>query len=263
MKPVCDCISDLHMGDGGPRDNFAYGSRACEFNAFLDAVEAQGTTLVICGDLFEFWQANLSAVITYRKPLLDRLARLGAIYIPGNHDADLSYFIGRKWLTHPFFRTMRLCHTITVAYRTFHFYHGHEEDPYCCTDRPGIGRISAIYAGLKEDRNGGPMLDKHKTVEDMTVGRIERCMSAVRKLFGLPGRVETLNARWLRRVPQDDAIVFGHTHSPGQKDGKLFNCGSWAETRNGFVRIYDDGSVHVMDWINCQAVPNETELRAP
>ncbi len=97
-------ISDLHMGDGGPRDNFAYGDREDRIQLFLDFVEDNHGRLVICGDLFELWQSNVSKVLTKRMWLLDRLARMEAVYVLGNHDADLRYFVGQQhtWLGHPF-----------------------------------------------------------------------------------------------------------------------------------------------------------------
>jgi UDP-2,3-diacylglucosamine pyrophosphatase LpxH len=85
-------VSDLHIGDGGPRDNFAHGPGAPLLDSFLDFVDQQDGRLVICGDLFEFWQANLSKVLVRHEPLLARLARMDTIYVLGNHDADLLYF---------------------------------------------------------------------------------------------------------------------------------------------------------------------------
>ena len=99
-------ISDLHMGDGGPRDNFAVGDRSRQLDLFLEMVAARQAELVILGDLFDFWQMNLSRVVTLRLPLLDRLAALNALYVVGNHDADLAYFIGTGLLSHRFFQRM-------------------------------------------------------------------------------------------------------------------------------------------------------------
>ena len=96
------CISDLHLGDGGPRDNFL-PAKEKQLLSFLDYVEEQDGELLILGDLFELWQANWSKVFTYRKHLLDRLAVLGATYILGNHDADLYHFQGTSWINHPLF----------------------------------------------------------------------------------------------------------------------------------------------------------------
>ena len=130
-------ISDLHMGDGGCRDSFAYGTHEAELMSFLDMVEAVCGRLVICGDLFELWQSNISKVLTKRVWLLDRLDRMKAIYVLGNHDADLRYFLfgEREWLNHQFFRRMTDSFSQVIGGRRFHFTHGHAADPYCAATR--------------------------------------------------------------------------------------------------------------------------------
>lgn len=252
-------ISDLHMGDGGPRDNFAYGTHEKELLAFLDMVEDKRGRLVICGDLFELWQSNISKVLTKRMSLLDRLARMKAIYILGNHDSDLNYFIGKPgWLGHPFFQTMRLEHTEAIAGRRFHFIHGHQADAYCSGDTPGLGRITAIYSGLAEDRNGSPMLDKYRTVEDKVVGRLERLVSLWNRLRGKPDRFTEID-RNLRGIRGNAVVVCGHTHFPGHIGQWHYNTGTWAERVNSFLCI-KDGQVGVFDWTDYRAVENKTEL---
>ena len=54
------CVSDLHLCDRGYRDNFAVEGREARFYKFLDYVEAEGGQLYVLGDLFDWWQANLS-----------------------------------------------------------------------------------------------------------------------------------------------------------------------------------------------------------
>ena len=260
------CISDLHMGDAGPRDNFAYGDREKQLLSFLDMVEDNAGRLVICGDLFELWQSNVSKVLMKRIWLLDRLAKMGAIYVLGNHDADLRYF-PPNWLGHPFFRTMRPEYTQCIGGRTFWFIHGHQADPYCCGDTPGLGRITAIYSGLKEDRNGGPMLDEYRTVEDRVIGRLEWFVSRWNRLRGKPDRFIAINrAIYNLYLGEDqfdrcDVIVGGHTHKPGRIGTWHYNCGTWAEHTNSFLVINNDfGGVGVFDWVDGRAVPNQTEL---
>lgn len=254
-------ISDLHMGDGGPRDNFAYGTHEKELLAFLDMVEDKRGRLVICGDLFELWQSNISKVLTKRTALLDRLAQMKAIYILGNHDSDLNYFIGKTgWLGHPFFQTMRLEHTEWVAGRRFQFIHGHQADAYCLGDTPGLGRITAIYSGLAEDRNGSPMLNKYRTVEDKVVGRLERLVSLWNRLRGKPDRFTEINRNLGRIHDKDQAVIIcGHTHFPGHIGTWHYNSGTWAERVNSFLCI-KDGQVGVFDWTDYRAIPNRTEL---
>lgn len=254
-------ISDLHMGDGGPRDNFAYGNREEEFNSFLYMVRQNQGQLIICGDLFELWQSNVSKVLTRREWLLDRLAKMHAIYILGNHDADLCCFMHKEgWLEHPFFSTMCSEHEDRVAGMAIRFIHGHQADPYCSSDTPGLGRITAIYSGLAEDRNGGPMLDRYRTVEDKTVGRLEKFVSFWNRLRGKPDRFTAINRNLRDFPPIADVTICGHTHKPGRIGEWHYNCGTWAERVNSFVRITPGGQIRVFDWVNGKAVHNPTKL---
>lgn len=261
-------ISDLHMGDGGPRDNFGYGRHENDLLSFLDMVDDTNGLLVICGDLFELWQSNISKVLTKRVYLLDRLAAMGAVYILGNHDADLLHFGsdnlqggGRQWLSHPFFRTMRTSLTLNVGGKLFHFVHGHETDPYCAGDTPGLGRITAIYSGLEEDKNGSPMLDKYRTVEDKVVGRLEKLVSLWGRLRGKPDRFTGMNRALTLYLRQGaDVVVCGHTHFPGHIGDWHFNTGTWAERTNSYVVINENGKAGVFDWANGRATPNPKEL---
>ena len=145
-------ISDLHMGDGGPRDNFACGDREQQLDLFLDFVTEQGGELIVLGDLFEFWQMNLSKIVIRHKPLLDRLAAMNATYVLGNHDADFDHFIGTAFLAHPLFQRMCGPFERKIAGKRFKFMHGHEVDPFNWGDTPGKGRICCILAGMGEDK---------------------------------------------------------------------------------------------------------------
>lgn len=253
-------ISDLHMGDAGARDNFAYGDREKQFLGFLDMVEDTGGRLIICGDLFELWQSNISKVLRKREWLLDRLARMGAVYVLGNHDADLRYFINSGWLAHPFFKTMCPDHSEMIGGRWFDFIHGHQADAYCAGDTPGLGRITAIYSGLREDRNGGPMLDKYRTVEARSLGRMERLVSVWNWLRRKPDRFTEINRNLRDLGFRADVLVCGHTHRPGHIGNWHFNTGTWAEHVNSFVCINENGTAGVFDWVDGRAMPNDTEL---
>jgi UDP-2,3-diacylglucosamine pyrophosphatase LpxH len=261
------CVSDLHMGDGGPRDNFAWasgGKREAEFNSFLDYVELRGGKLFILGDLFELWQSNISKVITHRMALLDRLASMGATYLLGNHDIDLKYFTthGGLLLSHPLFIDLKFEHELNINGWRILLIHGHEQDKYCVDESPGIGRVSAIYAGLKEDRNGSP-ISKFKfggaTVETRSLGRWDRFSNFVAHCCGKPSHalemrrkiVKTFHARNIH------ALIYGHTHEPGQfsyhggggyAPVPIFNLGTWAESVCTYAEIGTDGYVQLIDW---------------
>ena len=253
-------VSDLHAGDRGPRDNFAVACREAEFSRFLTFARSAMAKLVLAGDVLDFWQANLSAVIVRRRDLLDRLARLEAVYLLGNHDADLLQFAESHWINHSLLRAARTEMRLTVAGKRILILHGHQADPYCESDVPGVGRISAIATGLLEDKAGGPMLGKYRSVEDAAFGLAGRLK---RRLFRWIGRPCTdYAAECNRRLLAMDAevIVSGHTHRAGRIGDRHFNCGTWAEAVPSFVRLDPDGTAQVFDWVKGRPVPNTTEL---
>ena len=89
MDPVF-AISDLHLADRGLRDNFAVGDREKRFLQFLDYVDRNQGILLVLGDLFDWWEVNLSQSILAYRTLLERLACVGhngARWIVGNHDS--------------------------------------------------------------------------------------------------------------------------------------------------------------------------------
>ena len=80
-------ISDLHLGDGSRTDDF---HRDEQFLKFLEFVESEAQELVILGDLFELWQADLDRVLFRHNKILNKLLSLKnnvkVTYVIGNHD---------------------------------------------------------------------------------------------------------------------------------------------------------------------------------
>jgi 3',5'-cyclic AMP phosphodiesterase CpdA len=106
-KPVF-VISDLHIRDRSPRDNLCQGNREAVLNSFLDYVTDQNGRLIILGDFLELFRYPLDSIVAHRRPMLDRLARMGTVYVPGNHDEDLPAMLQAGQTSHPFFdRTCR------------------------------------------------------------------------------------------------------------------------------------------------------------
>jgi UDP-2,3-diacylglucosamine pyrophosphatase LpxH len=277
-------ISDLHMGDGGVRDNFPTGNRERELAGFLDYVAGREGELVVLGDLFEFWQMNLSHIVIKRMPVLDRLAAMDVTYVLGNHDADLDGFIGTQFLAHPLFERMCGPFTREIGGKQFKFMHGHEVDPGNKDDWPEKGRIFCILAGLFEDRNQSPIYSNGVYVEDDLerigeglLGRWTGLASKIVRFFRLGGLgmdVEHLTPtqnqnrakELLGRYRQDketggyDVLIAGHTHQPGRIGNWYFNSGTWARKENSFVEIGATGFSAVYDWVDGRAVPNNTVL---
>ena len=148
--------------------------------------------------------------------------------------------------------------------------HGHEADPACSGDSPGLGRITALYTALREDRNGGPLLKplfgKYRTVESRSLGWMEWLANAWSGIRGRPRREILINRNFLAMQGEaqsktDEKVVFlrGHTHSPGSFGGCLYNWGSWAEERRTYVRIDEQGP-KVFDWIDRSPVEITMQL---
>jgi UDP-2,3-diacylglucosamine pyrophosphatase LpxH len=268
-------ISDLHIGDGGPRDNFAVGNRRSEFIQFLDYVKQNGGDLFILGDLFEFWQLPLGRVIMSNIELLDKMAGLKVTYIIGNHDADLKAFIGRDMLRHPFFKRMSGPVARTIDGKKFKFQHGHEVDPFNAPEEPSWGTMLAIFAGIFEEQNGSPMLPSGETVEDTleTFGEallrfwnwaVSRFARSVRGKTRAPrpkdeltpaqnpGRIRGLLEEYRKNRESEgyDIAVAGHTHQAGRLEDWYFNSGDWAGVNNEFLTISPEGEIKFHQWRN-------------
>jgi len=205
---------------------------------------------------------------------LDRLAKMKTKYILGNHDADFLYFTSpdaQVKLSHPFFERMVSGYGEQINEKEFYFIHGHQADPYCRGDSPGLGRITAIYSGLREDRHGSPLWNKYRTVEQRSIGRIERFGAFLRRLSGKPNRYKAMNLalRQLQVSNDVDVLISGHTHYPGQLWSKdwgflsTYNTGTWAEQVNSYASIDSEGRVSIYDWVNCCPVLNTTRLLLP
>ncbi|WP_437641380.1 metallophosphoesterase [Sorangium sp. So ce854] len=273
-------ISDLHIGDGGARDNFESGKKTPELRAFLDHVGSEGGELFLLGDIFELWQMNLSLLLVKRRALLDQLAALRLIYVPGNHDVDLLHFIDTDFLHHPFFACMRAPFVRELGGRRFRFCHGHESDPFNAGDDPGYGRMLSIFAGLWEDQNGSPILTSGESVEDvleqfgdsmltiwnralatmsqrgaMRDGSDARPGSALTPAQS-PGRLgeHVVGVRAELERGDHEVAVLGHTHKAGRIGDWYFNSGSWAGPINSFLRISPDGHVRYLEWKDGRAV---------
>ncbi len=287
--------SDVHVGDGGFRDSFSHpGSpRPEQFLAFLDWVGTLDAELIILGDLFEFWQANLSRVLTHplSVEIAAKLDALEAVYILGNHDADLVGFVGTDFLCPPLFRRMSGPVFRIMGEKRFLFMHGHEVDPLNAPERPGWARMMSIFVGICEDKFGRPMQPRRPLVKAFarlgrwflragagTYGRIKNRHGGPRLGEGeLTPSQDPQQARHMLRVyralhehpdaPDEwhtfDCLVTGHTHSPGRMNGWYYNSGSWSTTDNNFLRISPAGDVDVYDWNDGNPIPNNAVLRIP
>jgi len=274
-------VSDLHIGDGGPRDNFSADDKARKFDLFLDYVEDCGGELFVLGDLFEFWQANVSRVLVHQMPLIDRLAGMNAVYVVGNHDADLEHLIGTNLLAHAFFERMSGPFERTIAGKRFKFMHGHELDPFNRDGTPRWGRILAILGGILEDRKGSPLLSAGGFTEKSLL-KVSRSFMWIWNnsvnLFEKSERHEKAHSLYESLTPAQDPtkikgilslyhnnklsegydyLISGHTHRAGLFQDWYCNSGCWVGLRSNFVQIRSDGQIELYEWKKNQPVPIE------
>ena len=81
-------VSDLHIGDGSKKDNFAVN--ADKFRLFLEMIG--NDTLYCIGDSYELWQCEYDDCVRKYSDIYKRLTF--ATQIEGNHDSSLSF---SKW----------------------------------------------------------------------------------------------------------------------------------------------------------------------
>jgi len=278
-------VSDLHIGDGGPRDNFSADDKARKFGLFLDYVESSGGELFVLGDLFEFWQANVSRVLVHQMPLIDRLAGMNAVYVVGNHDADLEHLIGTNLLAHAFFERISGPFERIIAGKRYKFMHGHELDPFNRDGTPRWGRILAILGGILEDRKGSPLLSAggftEKSLLKVSRGfmwmwnnsvnlfekseRHERAHSLYESLTPAqdPSKIKGILALYHKDkcIAGYDYLIAGHTHRAGLFQDWYCNSGCWVGLRSNFLRIAPDGHIHVCEWKNDRALIVENTIQ--
>lgn len=265
-------ISDLHIGDRSPKDNLCQGNREAAFHSFLDYVDDQRGRLVILGDFLELLRYPLDGIIARRRPLLDRLARMDTLYVPGNHDEDLTPMIDSGSSPHPLFDNMSRPFVQHIGNKRFKFMHGHEVDPLSNPGIQSIGRLIGTMACLFEFGRGTCILSNDTFTDSLLeVGErvlglwnwlTRRMDKAIRECYyRMPPEKVTLLTRQIRtrrmlgRYYQDkaedlyDVAIVGHTHKAGSFNDWYFNSGSWTgQNKNNFLRISPQGGVGVFDW---------------
>ena len=281
-------ISDLHIGDGGPRDNFAVGQRKNEFIGFLDYVKQNDGELLILGDLFEFWQSPFGKVIMSNINLMDKMAEIESTYIIGNHDADISAIIGKNMLSHPFFKRMSIPVVRCIGDKNLKFQHGHEVDPFNSAEEPSWGRMLAIFAGIFEEKNGSPMLPTGETVEETlekfgeillqlwnwVVNKLARSIRGKTSVpkpkdeltpAQNPSRISGLLEEYRKNRESEgyDIAVVGHTHQAGRFEEWYFNSGSWVGENNEFLTISPEGKISFHHWKNNSDILIDTPVIKP
>ena len=223
LGPTLVVVSDAHLGVTTPAVEEA-------FLAFLDAVPTLGDSLLVNGDLFDFW-FSYAHVVPRRgfqvAAALARLARrLPVLMVGGNHD---------RWGGDLWTRDLGL---------TF--------DPHALTFRLGHLGVAAFHGdGLTEPRRRAVLL--HRLINHPLTSAVYRLLhpdlgvrlvEALSPRLGDHGedqaRLEAAAAHqrawageFLAREPELGMIIMGHTHraevSRTATGGTYLNPGAWFE----------------------------------
>jgi len=272
-------VSDLHLGHGSSA--FVRQGKDTQFLRFLDHVNQEGGQLVVLGDLLELWRFSLEAVLDYWEGLLNRLHQLNAVYIPGNHDAEVASPRARN--LHPLFARVREPFHVSRGGQRIQFLHGHEIDPFI------KGRLHENRLYLRGFQTIFDLRDRmhwlgHEALADLGLGLSEIGLSLRRWVTRMSDQVlhPELNVQLApaARVPlrqmrtqrmlsrtlyhrdetQYDVAIVGHTHRVGRFNSWYYNSGCWVKPCNSFLKIHSDAHVEIFNWAGRHASPNRTVI---
>jgi len=255
-------------------DNLRRAGREPLFSGFLDYVEKQHGQLIILGDCFELLRYPLENIILRRRDLLDRLAAMRTVYVPGNHDEDVLSLIDMYRPPHPFFARTSMAFTQCIGDRRFRFMHGHEIDPLMNAGWKNLGRMIGAMTHRYELRREHRALARatfgggSRTTDDPVVRLRSRLRRRVNKALR-EGRVR-MSAEKVRLLTRQirtqrmithyygdkiddlyDVAVVGHTHYAATFGDWFFNSGSWTGRSNDFLTISPKGEVELLAWTPC------------
>ncbi|AQT67287.1 metallophosphoesterase, DNA ligase-associated [Anaerohalosphaera lusitana] len=276
-------ISDLHLGSGGARDEFASSNKRKLLAEFLDMVESEAGQVVILGDLVDLWRFNLRSVVRTHRELFDRLYEMNAIYVVGNHDRGLRSL--KAQTVHPLLGNVTGPVKIIHGKRDLVLMHGHEVDAMNKFIRPGFGKMLGISAYPIERWTGGQVFtseviaDKILELQSWFLTAILNMGRQMNSFINPHDSLKHLSRDEVfaslrkrrdhkfvrmhehRKADQEDTmLVSAHTHRAGRFSDWYFNSGSWTGIKQNFLRILPDGLVDIADWTTSGIRPLENQF---
>jgi UDP-2,3-diacylglucosamine pyrophosphatase LpxH len=240
-------------------DNLHRAGRELLFNSFLNYVEKQNGQLVLLGDFFELLRYPVESILVRRRGLLDRLAEMRAVYVPGNHDEDVFSLIDPYCPLHPLFNRITEAFTQRIGGRRFRFMHGWKNLGRM------IGAMTHRYE-LRRERCAAVrevmMIDdpivrlrvrlRRSMTKALQDGRVRTSAERVR-LLTRQIRTQCMITHYLGDRVQDlyDVAIVGHTHYAATFGDWFFNSGSWTGRSNDFLTISPKGEVEAFHWTSC------------
>jgi len=232
--------SDLHMGDGSPRDDFgrAQSERLCRSVEALAPifVRCPGARVVLVGDVCDAWRYDLGKILAAHEHELSLVASMSSrpvLWMRGNHDSVL------RRLDLPDHLDRRVVLLRDVVLGGWYIAHGDQWDP-----DPGVWRRVGVGACKALSWVG-------RTFGAGAENRLDRWASSLEG-HGRHGKadryslaaVKAARAEFDRVGQAPVGVVFGHTHSAGEGciDGvEWVDLGTMPV--DGWALVWSDGVV--------------------
>jgi len=236
-KPVLYFVSDIHLGGSSPGEEAVKRER---FLALLDRVAAEGGSLTILGDLFDFWFEYKTVIPRVGFGILarlDALARSGVPvrYLGGNHDFWVNDFLRRETAVEVLEDGTR----VEAQGRTAVLYHG-----------DGLGPGDHGYKVLKRVLRNPVTIRLFRALHPdlgiplaLSTSGVSRHHTAEKKV-DVEALYRSVAVPALRQGA--DAVLMGHHHVPvhlRRDEGQFLILGDWfyhytcARLRNGTFEL--------------------------
>lgn len=275
-------ISDLHIGDGSTRDNLLKKNKHVALQLLLDEIEKQDGVLVILGDLLELWRYRCEDILDRWHRLLNRIAQMDPIYVPGNHDNLWAKSFETVRRMHPLFDQLHRPFTKDIGGRRFKFMHGHELDPMISDKIQKLAPVMRMLTGVFEYREDMCLITNDR-FSDILLEAGERALrfwqkttfqidhSAIEHLgicdetwtqLKRPIRTRNMLSRFYQQQQEGlyDVTITGHTHKAGCFRQWYFNSGCWTREILNYITIDADGRVCVCNWTPEGSQVNNTAI---
>ncbi|MFW6100667.1 MAG: metallophosphoesterase [Bacteroidota bacterium] len=233
-------VSDLHMGDGSSADDFKPNKKL--FLDFLEHVKRQEGTLILAGDVFELWQADLQSILKNNFEVFKMLFELRPKVIVGNHDYYLKTFIDFDFVYYPALQIEAESGDIIRVE------HGNVYDPNNDPEKNmQLGKIVAAAGGIAEnwvhpdiDETFMSFVGKAKSVGNSVCEEITTPWTEEKRTKKKQSNNNYVKAANNIVKENDDIswVVFGHTHNAEIKHEQHYvNSGCWVKEIPSFVKI--------------------------
>lgn len=248
-------LADAHLGQGSPESN---RKRERDLLSFLDRVGAEGASLYVVGDLFDFWFEYAHAIPKEFVRVLQAMGELRRhgvplTYVGGNHDFWIGDYLRRE---------------LDVAFTDASLELTHQERRIFLAHGDGLGPGDGGYKLLKRVLRNGVARALFRWIHpDVGIPLARGVSKLSRNHAPRPGRTEE-DLLALLAAPRFregfDAVVMGHFHRPIHRvDGRneFLVLGEWV-TRRTYARL-EDGAFSLLEFGSEKEGPASGDAPSP